>query len=144
MDLKFQMSSFFCTRSECMAVSMILYIGSICVKSRLLDLEPQIDKKHDDHNDPTNSHTNPSIYTTIRASTKCHFCSCAIVGPNVPRMICYAPGYDQVFHSYCYDIGILRKHILLYFDTAQPKHPFSHVACKQYCYKKATRDTMKI
>jgi hypothetical protein len=79
------------------------------------------------------------VSTPPPASTKCHFCSCAVVWPNVSRMICYAPVCDQVFPSYCYDIGILWKHILPHFNTAQPEHPFSYVACKKDCYKTATR-----
>jgi hypothetical protein len=99
----------------------------VCIKSRL-DLELQIDKSTMDSTISTMEMTPPTptqipVLKPPPASTKCHFCSCAVVGPNVSRMICYAPLCDRVFHSFCYDIGILHKHILLHFNTAQPKHP---------------------
>jgi hypothetical protein len=63
-------------------------------------------------------------------SNKCHYRSCAVVGSNVPsRLICYALGCDRVFHSYCYDLGVLRKderHVVEFAnDLAVPlkRHP---------------------
>ncbi len=73
----------------------------------------------------------------VALATKCHYRSCGVVGPNTPRINCYAPGCDRAFHSYCYDLGVLRKNILGHFDTSNLEAPFSKIACKKECYKKA-------
>jgi hypothetical protein len=82
---------------------------------------------------------NPTQTASPAAGTNCNFWSCNFVGTNVSRMTCYAPACDQVFHLFFYDIAILCRHGLLHFNTAQPVHPFLHVACKKECYMKATR-----
>jgi hypothetical protein len=71
---------------------------------------------------------------------KCHYCSCGVAGPNNPRINCYAPGCDQAFHLYCYDLDVLRKNILGHFDASiNFKAPFLRIACKKEWYKKASR-----
>jgi hypothetical protein len=99
-----------------------------------LDLLPQIAKTSNNKNRMmTPNNTAPS-------SNKCHYRSCAVlVGSDVPRLICYAPGCDRVFHSYCYDLGVLRKNILVHFDDGNKEHPFLKIACRKNCYKKAFR-----
>jgi hypothetical protein len=99
----------FRARSERMDVSMIIQVA-VCIKSRL-DLEPQIDKITMTSTSATSrmEMTPPTpaqipVSTPPLISTKCHFRSCAVVGPNVSRMIGYAPLCDQVFHSFCYDM----------------------------------------
>jgi hypothetical protein len=72
-------------------------------------------------------------------STKCHYCSCGVVGSKVTRINCYAPGCDRVFHLYCYSQGVLIKNNLEHFDDNNTEHPFLKIACKKGCYKKALR-----
>jgi hypothetical protein len=64
-------------------------------------------------------------------TTKCHYRSCGVAGPNNPRVNCYAPGCDQAFHLYCYDLGVLRKNLLGHLQA-----PFLKIACTKECYKK--------
>jgi hypothetical protein len=42
-------------------------------------------------------------------------------------------------NSFCYDIGVLHKHILPHFNSAEREHPFKHVTCKKECYRKDVR-----
>ncbi len=77
-------------------------------------------------------------------ATKCHYRSCSVVGPNNPRINCYAPGCDRAFHSYCYDLGVLRKNILGHFDLSNLQAPYLKIACKKECYKKAYRHHMNV
>ena len=72
-------------------------------------------------------------------TTKCHYRSCGVAGPNNPRINCYAPGCDRAFHSYCYDLGVLRKNLLGHFDLRNLQAPFLKIACKKDCYRKAYR-----
>ncbi len=77
-------------------------------------------------------------------ATKCHYRSCSVVGPNNPRINCYAPGCDRAFHSYCYDLGVLRKNIMGHFDLSNLQAPYLKIACKKECYKKAYRHHMNV
>jgi hypothetical protein len=54
-------------------------------------------------------------------------------------MVCYAPLCNRVFHSFCYDIGVLSKHFLPHFNEEETQHPYAHVVCKKECYGKAKR-----
>jgi hypothetical protein len=72
-------------------------------------------------------------------TSKCHYCSCGVAGPNNPRINCYAPGCDRAFHLYCYDLGVLCKNILGHSDASNLEAPFLKIACKKECYKKAFR-----
>jgi hypothetical protein len=74
------------------------------------------------------------------AFIECHYRSCGVVGPNVPKLNCYAPGCDGAFHLYCYDLlGVLCKNSLGHFNDGNPEHSFLNIACKKECYRKAMR-----
>jgi hypothetical protein len=83
--------------------------------------------------------TSVSPLPAVALVTKCHYRSCGVVGPNNPRIDCYAPGCDRAFHSYCYDLGVLRKNVLGHFDLRNLQAPFLKIACKKDCYRKAYR-----
>jgi hypothetical protein len=70
---------------------------------------------------------------------KCNFRSCVIDKPDIPKIECFAPGCDRFFHSYCYDLGVLRKNYLEHFDPSNSEDPFSKIACTKDCHKKAFR-----
>jgi hypothetical protein len=72
-------------------------------------------------------------------TTRCKFRSCRVSTANTPRIECYAPGCDRALHSFCYDLGVLRKNLLGHFDASNPEHPFLKIACKKECHKKAYR-----
>jgi hypothetical protein len=74
-----------------------------------------------------------------RRTVTCDYHSCIVVGPNVAKFTCYAPKCDREFHSFLYDVGVLRRNCLEHFDTANTEHPFLHIACKKECYNKARR-----
>ena len=72
-------------------------------------------------------------------SLKCHYRSCRFAGSNHPRITCYAPGCDRALHSFCYDLGVRRKNVLDHFDPSNLEPPFSKIACRKDCFKKAFR-----
>ena len=82
--------------------SIVYTVSRMCIIS--LDLSSQITVTSNNRMTTSSSYSTPP---PPAPSNKCHYRSCAIIGSDVPRMVCYAPGCDRVFHLYCYDRCLL-------------------------------------
>jgi hypothetical protein len=71
--------------------------------------------------------------------TFCSFRSSKAVGPNVPKLVCYAPKCDKVLHSYYCLVGVFGKNKISHFDLGNIVHPYTRVMCTIECYRKAQK-----